>query len=151
MTNTKPSINKASSNLRWVSPFLIASWIIWSFGYQTVWQRLTIQVEGTVISRSDVPETGAPRYATYYVIHGDDGVDRAYVAGATDASLARSLPVGSHIRKEWGELGYETNSRWIAFPTIFYATALAGAGFLLILAGRLWWDDRSRNSEGDIR
>jgi hypothetical protein len=116
--------------------------ILWGFGYQTVWQRLTIQIEGTIVSSRDEPVTGAPRYVTYYVVRGTDGNDRAYVAGASDTSLQRHMPVGAHIHKVWGELGYEVDGRWIAFPLGFYGGFLCLAGILLGLAVknglRLW-------------
>jgi hypothetical protein len=119
-----------------------AGWIVWAFGYQTVWQRLNIQLEGTVTSSQDVPATGAPRYATDYVIRGSDGQDRTYVAGPTDGSLERSIPVGARVRKEWGQLGYEVNGRWIAFPVAFYSAILGLAAFLAVAAFGAWWRQR---------
>ena len=76
-----------------------ALWIFWGFGYQTVWQRFTTQLNGVVVSSRDIPSTGAPRYATEYVVHGEDGHDQTYLAGATDGSLERSLPIGTSIQK----------------------------------------------------
>jgi hypothetical protein len=125
-------------NRQWVILMLGAGWIVWGFGYQTVWHRFNIQLEGTVTSSQDVPATGAPRYATYYVIHGSDGQDRTYVAGPTDGSLGRSIPVGARIRKEWGQLGYEVNGRWIAFPVAFYSATLGLAAFLAVAAISAW-------------
>jgi hypothetical protein len=100
---------------------MFGSWFIWGFGYETVWQRLTTQVDGTVTSSQDVPATGASRYVTEYIIQGLDGQTQAYLAGPTDASLQRSLPVGTHIHKKRGELGYEVDGRWIAFPMASYS------------------------------
>jgi hypothetical protein len=49
--------------------FLIpAFWIMWGFGYETVWARFSTEVDGTIISSRDVPSTGAPRYTTEYVV-----------------------------------------------------------------------------------
>src|SRR3954462_14918439 len=100
-----------SAKRQWIFPAIFASFIIWGFGYQTVWQRLTIEIEGTIVSSRDVPATGASRYATYYVVRNIAGQEQEYVAGATDASLKRSLPVGTHIHKEWGQLGYGIDSQ----------------------------------------
>jgi hypothetical protein len=115
-----------------------ALWIFWGFGYQTVWQRFTTQLDGVVVSSRDIPSKGAPRYATEYVVRGEDGRDQAYVAGATDGSLERSLPVGTSIQKKWGELGYEVDGRRVSFPVIFYS-AIFGVAFGCLFWAWLQW------------
>jgi hypothetical protein len=119
-----------------------AVWILWGFGAQTVWTRLTTEVDGIVVSSRDVPSKGAPRYATEYVIHGPDGRDVQYVAGATDASLERSIPVGTQIRKRWGQLGYELNGQWESFPIYAYSAIFGAAFFVLFWAAILQWRSR---------
>jgi hypothetical protein len=119
-----------------------AGWIVWGFGYQTVWPRFTIQLEGVVISSRDVPATGAPRYVTDYLIRGQDGQDRTYVAGPTDGSLERSIPVGAHIRKQWGQVGYEVNGMRIGFPVAFYSATFGAAACLAFFAFGAWWRER---------
>ena len=71
-----------------------------------------------------MPSRGAPRYATDYIVRGLDGRDYTYVAGCTDASLQRSMPVGTHIRKERWRLGYEQDGNWVNFPMVFYSVVL---------------------------
>jgi hypothetical protein len=115
-----------------------AFWILWSFGYQTVWARFNIQVEGVVVSSRDVPSTGARRYATEYIIRDEGGYDRQYVAGATDAALARSLPIGTRIHKDWGQLDYEVNGTHVRFPTYFYSASLGVALICFIWAIVQW-------------
>ena len=114
--------------------FISALWISWSFGYRTVWQRFTAEVDGVVTSSQDVPSRGV----TEYVVRDASGTDHRYVAGATDASLARSLPVGTDIRKEWGRLDYEVNGKTIRFPIYFYS-AVCGAALFSLLWGAVLW------------
>lgn len=118
--------------------FISAVWILWGFGYETVWNRLTMRVDGVIVASLDFPSKGAPRYTTEYVIRDAGGHDHRYIAGYTDASLERSLPVGTEIRKEWGELGYDVNGRKIAFPTYFYSTMFGAALFCLLWGTWLW-------------
>jgi hypothetical protein len=123
--------------------FLIpAFWIMWGFGYETVWARFSTEVDGTIISSRDVPSTGAPRYTTEYVVRSAEGHDFRYRAGATDASLERSIPVGSHITKKWGQLGYQLNGQWESFPIGFYAAMFVVAFAALSRAATLQWRSR---------
>ena len=142
MADTDQFRPRAAPTRLWVVPMIAAGWIIWGFGYQTVWQRFTIQLEGVVTSSRDAPATGAPRYVTNYLVHGEDGQDRTYASGPTDGSLERSIPVGAHIRKQWGQLGYEVNGLWIAFPVAFYSAAFGVAAFLALVAFGAWWRER---------
>jgi hypothetical protein len=117
---------------------IAALWIFWGFGYDVVWKRFTTQADGVVISSRDVPSKAAPRYATEYVIRGPMGQEQRYVAGATDGSLERSIPVGARIHKEWGELGYEVNGKRVGFPVYAYS-ALFGLAFGCLLWAWLLW------------
>lgn len=112
---------------------MLGVWFLWGFGYQTVWTRFAAEIDGRVILSHDVPYRGAPRYTTEYVIRGADGHDSQYIAGPTDAYLERSIPVGSQIRKRWGQLGYELNGKWESFPILSYS-AIFGVAF-----GALFW------------
>ena len=114
--------------------FLFAGlFILWGFGVHTVWARLTIDVHGVVTSSIDDPSRGAPRYATIYTILSDDGRTTQYVAGPTDASLARSLPVNSRVDKDRWHLDYSVNGRRVSFPIGFYAPIIAlGLGALAV-------------------
>lgn len=102
-------------------------WVLWGFGYQTVLNRLLIAENGVITASVDAPYKGAPRYASYYTIRSEDGHELSYTAGATDASLERSLPVGTRLRKNRWELGYEINGRQVSFPTGFYGSILVAA------------------------
>jgi hypothetical protein len=107
--------------------------ILWGFGVHTVWARLTIDIHGVVTSSIDDPSTSAPRYSTIYTIRSDDGRKTQYVAGPTDASLARSLPVGSRVDKDQWQLDYRVNGRRASFPIGFYAAVIVfGLGAVAI-------------------
>ena len=110
---------------------LLSIWMLFAFGYMTLWKFLNIDVEGVVISSKDSPSTGAPRYGTEYVIRDPDGQNRIYLAGPTDASLPRSMLVGTRISKKRWSVYYERDGRWCSFPFVFYSILLTGAiGFL---------------------
>jgi hypothetical protein len=112
--------------------FIWALWIFWGFGYETVWRRFTTEVSGVIVSSKDLPSTGSPRYSTEYVIRDTAGRDHSYVAGATDASLERSLRVGSRISKQWGRLDYNVDGKTVRFPTYPYSAVLGVAVFCLL-------------------
>jgi hypothetical protein len=90
------------------------------------------QLDGVVVSRRDIPSTGAPRYATEYTVRGPDGRESIYTAGATDASLPRSMPVGTSLKKRRWHLDYEKNGQRVDdFGVYFYSLVLGvGLGFV---------------------
>jgi hypothetical protein len=118
-------------DLRWVMMLCAGFWILWGFGYQTAWRFFQNSVEGIIISSSDTPSRGAPRYATKYVIRSEDGREQSYTAGPTDASLDRSLPVGTRLRKDRWSFSYEVNDRRVWFPIWFYGVLLIGGAVML--------------------
>jgi len=106
-------------------PLIFGLFILWGFGYETVGTRLKTQLEGVVVSSRDIPSTGAPRYATEYTLRGPDGRESVYVAGATDASLPRSMPVGTTLKKQRWHLAYEKNGQRVDdFGVSFYGMML---------------------------
>jgi hypothetical protein len=118
--------------------FALALWLFWGFGYQTVWRRLLMDVEGTVISARDVTSPLAPsRRGTEYVILSPAGRTIHYIAGATDASLSRDIPIGAHIKKQQWQLSYEQDGQRIDFPTPFYVVMLSIAVGIVVWGGRL--------------
>jgi hypothetical protein len=99
------------------------------FSSNEILQRALIQVEGTIVSSQT---TTGNRPATYYVLHGADGVNREYVSGATDSSLPRRLSVGTYIKKDKYKLSWQKNQNTIIdFPLYFY---MAVYGVALALA-----------------
>ena len=117
-----------------VALIAMALWIVWGFGYETVWRRLALELDGTVIARRDIPQTWASHGpATAYVVRGADGRDHDYVSGATDASLPGNIPVGTDIEKHKWELSYSLNGVRIKdFPTDFYS-AWCGVALACVL------------------
>jgi hypothetical protein len=135
---TPASNSSGTLNPRIFVPLAMGLWILWGFGYETIWQRLMLQIDGIVISSIYTPRLGASRYLTTYAIRGTDGRIASYIAGPTDASLGRSIPVGSRIRKEIWQLGYTINGRWIAFSVGFYILTLALAAGSVVWAAIVW-------------
>jgi hypothetical protein len=114
-------------------------WILWGFGYQTLWVRLMTNVEGTVVSAQDIPYPLAPaRHGTEYMLRTPEGDTGRYVAGATDASLPRNIPVGSYIKKRRWQLSYEQdNHRIDDFSIPFYGAMLSAAVGILVWVAAL--------------
>ena len=79
---------------------LFGLFILWGFGWETIGRRLQTHVDGVIVASRDVPSTGYPRYATEYKVRDTHGDEQVFWAGATDASLPRSMPVGTRIRKQ---------------------------------------------------
>ncbi len=115
---------------------LFGLFILWGFGWETVGRRLKTNVDGVIVATHDIPATGAPRYATEYTVRGADGNVQVFMAGPTDGSLPRSMPVGTHIRKKPWHLDYERDGRQEGFPYIFYSIVLA-IGLGLVIRGFL--------------
>ena len=109
--------------------FVFGLWILWGFGYETLWARLMTDVEGTVVSAQDTPSPLAPaRHGTEYVVRSPDSRNIIYIAGATDASLPRNIPVGAYIKKQRWHLSYERDGQKIDdFSILFYAAILSAA------------------------
>jgi hypothetical protein len=112
----------------------IAVYISWGFGYETVWLRLVTEIDGVILSAQYHPATSRERAFTDYVVQDAKGEHNRYVAGPTDASLPRDLPVGTCIQKKRWEIGYMRNgTRVDDFPVYFYM------GVLGIALGCLTW------------
>src|SRR5215813_8843563 len=107
--------------------FIVSLWIFWGFGYETFVKRMVSQVEGIVISRQKIAYPIAPaRYSMEYVVLGSDGQNHVYIAGPTAASLPRTIPVGTRLKKERWHWSYEENGQQLDnFGWVFYIVLLA--------------------------
>jgi hypothetical protein len=110
-----------------------ALFILWGFGYATLWVRLTTAIDGVVVSRQYLPRTPwIHGSGMRYVILKADSTTQEYVAGGTDASLSRNIPAGVRLQKRKWELSYSVDGKRIDdFPRYFYSVILAGALALL--------------------
>jgi hypothetical protein len=118
-------------------------WMLWAFGYHTLWLRLMTECEGIVISSQDIPPTRGPRYATQYTLAGPDGQSHTYIAGPTDASLPRSMPVGTRVKKKRWRLSFQRNGQQVNdFNVIFYTL------ILMVATACLFWGIRSWQQRG---
>jgi len=89
--------------------------ILWGFGWDTVGRRLALEA---------------------------DGKETELWAGATDVSLARSMPVGTRILKRRWRLDYERDGRQVPFPVFFYAASLGISLRLLVWGISLFLSQR---------
>jgi hypothetical protein len=110
----------------------------------TVGGRLLIEVDGTITARE---ETSGNRRAAIYTVSSTNGSITTFTSGATDASLPRNLPVGSHITKRKWELAYTLNGQQVSdFSIGFYGGVFVLAGCLLwfstTLAVQQWHESR---------
>jgi hypothetical protein len=89
---------------------LLFSLLVCLITFGTIWNRLTIQVAGTVTSSVEIPPSWYSHgTGTAYVIRGPDGSEQRYTAGATDASLPQHIPVGTSIEKVKWETSFLEN------------------------------------------
>jgi len=118
----------------------VAIWILWGFGYETIGQRLLLELDGVVISRQEIPRSWATHgTGTAYVVRGADGTDHRYVSGATDASLPDDIPIGADLEKHGWQLSYSLNGvRVDDFPRYFYS-AMCGIALACLLWAALQW------------
>ena len=139
---TNPKANDLSKPRGTPNPFVFlgfALFLLYGFGYETLYQRLITQVEGVVVSSRDVHTLNNPRYITEYVFRTPDGHETAYVAGSSDASLPQSMPLGTTISKRKWHLDYERDGENVSdFPGALYVLTLGVAVALLVWSIRLW-------------
>ena len=80
---------------------LIGAVFTW-FSFSTMWDRLSIDVEGVVISRQVGHFDTIYQIYVDYTIQQDDGAIVRYRAKSNDPSLSRDIPIGSQlIKKKW--------------------------------------------------
>jgi hypothetical protein len=115
--------------------------ILWGFGWETVGRRLLMNVDGIIVASRAVPSGG-----TKYIVRRADGSEQVIWAGASDASLPTSMPVGTRIRKEPWHLDYERDGRRESFPWVFYSSVL-GIALSLVVWGILILRSQPPNPE----
>ena len=110
--------------------------------------RLLIDVDGVIVARE---MTTGYRRAAIYSINGSSGT-RTYAAGATDASLPRDLPIGSHLTKHRWELGYTLDGQRVSnFPITFYGVSFGiGVSLLWFSAAIARSKHRRKSSQGRL-
>jgi len=91
---------------------ILAIGIFFTVGYNGLWHRLQIDVDGTVTARQDFQRTSSTHGpTTRYTLKKDDGTVRTYMATSSDPSLPRTIPIGVHVTKRKGETFYFLNGR----------------------------------------
>jgi hypothetical protein len=121
-----------------VKPYLAAAFFgvfVIIFAVREVYNRVSIDVHGKVIvSDTTCVQPSNNRCSTRYVIESATHDRSEYVAGPTESSLRRWLPVGTSLEKTKWELGYSIDSQRISdFSMTFYEiVGFVGVGFC-------WW------------
>lgn len=121
---------------------LFGLFMLWGFGWETVGRRLMTSIDGVIVARRAVPSGG-----TEYIVRRDDGSEQIIWAGASDASLPTSMPVGTRIRKKPWQLDYERDGRRKSFPWVFYSSVL-GIALSLVVWGTLILRSQPPNPTG---
>jgi hypothetical protein len=100
-----------------------------------IYSRASIELIGTIVSsRTDCVQPYNNRCSSVYLVENSRGTRTEYIAGPTDHSLKRSLPVGTSIDKQRWSLSYVVDGQRIDnFPRYFYF----GIGFLSLCF--LYW------------
>jgi hypothetical protein len=107
---------------------LFGLFMLWGFGWETIGRLLLTQVEGVIVESRDIPPDRSPRYITEYTVRGPNGDEQVFRAGRTDASLPRSMPVGTRILKQQWHLDFERDGQLVEFSgRLFYAATLTCA------------------------
>jgi hypothetical protein len=88
-----------------------------------LYQRARIELNGTVVaSDTTCMQPQNNRCATTYVLENAAHLREMYVAGPTDHSLPRRLPIGTTVVKKKWSMSYWLNGRHVNdFPVQFYA------------------------------
>jgi hypothetical protein len=106
--------------------------LIW-FSSSTVYERLAINLEGQVVSRSQGTYYGSPGKYVDYRIRQLDGMTVTYRANGNDTALSRGIPIGAYVIKKRWQLDYYVDGKRISdFPANFYFPLLMAA--LLLVA-----------------
>jgi hypothetical protein len=118
---------------------VIALGLFWTFGYNGIWQRLQIDLDGKVTARQDYPQT---RYThgpqTVYTLQRSDGSIGEYTATRNDPSLPRTIPIGASVTKKKWELSYLLNGQRVDDFPIFAYVAFLVVGVVSLIATSIW-------------
>lgn len=108
------------------------------FAGNEIYQRAVVELSGTVtLSETTCVQPYNNRCSTKYVVTGENGSYATYVAGSSDASLERYLPVGTLVNKRKWSLVYSVNGKQISdFPIKFYDGVIL-VGMLCAWSGAL--------------
>jgi hypothetical protein len=102
-------------------------------------QRYFLEIEGVVVESKT---TSPPRPATYYQIMGFDKIVRQYIAGPTDKSLPRQMPIGTHIKKIKHQLWWERDKVRVDDFTLPGPVTITALGFMLMFWSVSQWHIR---------
>ena len=124
----KEEQNYINSDTRYLIQFLFSLWILY-VGLGDLVQRYFLEVEGVVVESSTASN---PRRATYYQVVGSDKIVRQYIAGPTDMSLSRDMPVGTRIKKIRHHLSWEKDGMRVNDFPLYGPLGMTTFGLILM-------------------
>lgn len=90
-------------------------------GGSTIYERLSLEVDGTVVSKTTTCLPGGSRCGSVYNLDALAGRQQVDASGAAGASLERNIAIGSQVVKFKSEWGYRVNGTKINdFPFVIY-------------------------------
>jgi hypothetical protein len=111
--------------------------IVW-FSASTVYARLSIDIQGVIVSRTELTEPLHGNEFTEYYIQQADGAPLVYQAQATDYALSRDMPAGAFVSKLKWRLDYSIGGKEVDdFPKVYYS--VIGLFGLLLAGGSIWF------------
>jgi hypothetical protein len=147
LLSRQPNLTGVSLFARILPLFLLLAGLglFWTFGYNGIWHRLQIDLDGTIVSRQDLPQTPSTHGpTTVYKLKQSDGSLVEYTASRNDASLPRTPPIGGRLIKRRGEFSYLLSGERVDdFPLPAYVGFLAVALVCWVGAGLMLRRDRS--------
>lgn len=115
----------------------IGASMLW-FSASMVYARLSIDIQGIIVSRTSLISPFNGNEFTDYCIQQVDGTPLVYQANETDYSLARDMPAGTFVSKLKWRLDYSVGGTEMDdFPKVFYS--VVGLIGLLLAGGSVWF------------
>jgi hypothetical protein len=115
----------------------IGASMLW-FSASTVHARLSIDIQGVIVSRTSLISPFNGNEFTEYYIQQVDGTPLVYQANETDYSLPRDMPAGAFLSKHKWSLDYSVGgTERDDFPKVFYS--VVGLTGLLLAGGSVWF------------
>lgn len=116
---------------------LIGAAMLW-FSANTVYARLSIDIQGVIVTRTALTDPFHGNEFTEYYIQQVDGAPLVYQAQATDYALSCDMPAGAFVSKLKWRLDYSVDNKEIDdFPKVFYS--VVGLLGLLLTVGSIWF------------
>lgn len=124
---------------------VIGLWFSW-LPISEIYNRASIELQGVITSsNTSCVQPQNNRCSTVYLTQNSTSSTSKYIAGSTDASLQRYLPIGTKIEKLKWQLNYKINEKVVNdFPIGFYGGVLTFC--ITALGFGIYKEFKSKNS-----